>query len=961
MSDSKQVDYKNTLNLPNTHFPMRGNLPKKEPEYITKWNAIDLYSKLRKARKGKEKFVLNDGPPYANGDIHIGHAVNKILKDIVVKSKNLNGLDAPFVPGWDCHGLPIELNVEKKIGKPNIDIDVSTFRKTCQAYAQSQIDLQRTSFIRLGVLGDWFHPYTTMQYSYQADIMRSLVKLMSNEHLERGFKPVYWCLDCGSALAEAEVEYQDKTSPAIDVKFEVCEPLLILKNLKAQAQDINKKISVVIWTTTPWTLPANEAVAVHPDLEYVLLDVGSEIFIVAQDLVEAFTTRVNITKSSILGQISGKNLEHINLKHPFYNKTVPIILGDHVTIETGSGAVHTAPAHGIEDYKVGLKYNLPLINPVGANGCFIQGTELLEGLFVLKGNARVIELLQANNNLVYQASIQHSYPHCWRHKTPLIFRATPQWFVSMDKKGLRAQALDAIKKVKWVPSWGESRIALMIEGRPDWCISRQRTWGVPLPLLIHKQTGDLHPQAQAIALEVADKVEQHGIQAWEDLDLSELKQNYDHIEDYMKCMDTLDVWFDSGVNHTCVLKQHPDLQYPADLYLEGSDQHRGWFNSSLVTAIGMYGNAPYKSVLTHGFTVDAQGRKMSKSLGNVIAPSKVIDNLGADVLRLWVASTDYKNEIHVSDEILNRMGDVYRRLRNTARFLLANLDGFDPAKDLVAPADYLALDAWIVSKAQSLQTEIIEAYGNYQFHIVYQLIHNFCVNELGAFYLDVIKDRQYTTKKESLIRRSAQSALYHISEAFVRWIAPILSFTAEEIWEHMPPLMLSSNTRLESVFLSEWYQDFPKMSDNINIKMDDQFWQEIILVRTEVNKALENLRAQGIIGAPLEAEVVLYAHANLFEMLSALKEELRFVLITSGARVILLEPGSEWAQSLESKVIRTARSDLFLDIQASTHKKCVRCWHRKEEVNTNPIYPDICARCVENVSESGTGEQRYYV
>lgn len=945
--DNNKVDYKNTLNLPNTEFPMRGNLPKREPEWLKQWSDADIYHQIRQARKGSKKFILNDGPPYANGDIHIGHAVNKILKDIVVKSKTLSGYDAPFVPGWDCHGLPIELNVEKKVGKPHVDIEPEAFRKACEAYAYSQIDIQRASFKRLGILADWENPYITMKYPYQADIMRSLGQLMAQGHLERGFKPVHWCIDCGSALAEAEVEYQEKTSPAIDVKFEVVDKASLLKIFQ-YTKPLDQAVSVVIWTTTPWTLPANEAVALNANLEYALVAVGQECFIVANELVDSVMARMEKADFQVLARAQGQLLEGLKLKHPFYEKQVPIILGEHVTLEAGTGAVHTAPAHGVDDYKVGMQYHLPLVNPVGPKGCFLESTELLAGMFVFKANQRVIEILQERDNLAYQSTLQHSYPHCWRHKTPLIFRATPQWFISMDKKGLRSQALDAIKKVTWVPGWGESRISLMIAGRPDWCISRQRTWGVPLPLLIHKETGDLHPQAQDIILEVADLVEQKGVQAWADLNLSELE--YDNLEDYVKCTDTLDVWFDSGVNHYAVLRKHPDLQYPADLYLEGSDQHRGWFNSSLLTAIGMYESAPYKTVLTHGFTVDAHGRKMSKSLGNVVAPSKVIDTLGADILRLWVASTDYKNEIHVSDEILNRMGDAYRRIRNTARFILANLEDFDPKKDLLPADKCLALDVWIVSRAKKLQEEIISVYESYQFHLIYQLIHNFCVNELGAFYLDIIKDRQYTTKKESVARRSAQSALYHIGEALVRWLAPILSFTAEELWGYMPNPV--QKERLSSVFLSEWYTEFPAQKELAG--MDEAFWQEVMSVRTEVNKALETVRAAGKIGAPLEAQVVLHAGEKLFAILSALKDELRFVLITSGAFVLPLEEAT-------SDLVPTSRKDLFLEINPLTHEKCTRCWHRRSDVNENLEYPNICGRCVTNVMSTGEGEVRQYV
>ena len=693
-------NYKDTLNLPKTDFPMKANLAQREPEILNSWKENNLYLKIREKRNNNKKFILHDGPPYANGDIHIGHAVNKILKDIIIKSKGFSGFDAPYVPGWDCHGLPIELQVEKKIGKAGEKVEPRVFRDACREFALKQVEKQRVDFERLGVLGDWKKPYLTMSHDTEANIIRALGKIIKEGHLHKGVKPVHWCIDCCSALAEAEVEYHEKQSPSIDVRFHVNEYKELLKKFNIE-KNINS-VSIVIWTTTPWTLPANQAVAIHSENKYALVLVNDEILIIADELHSAVLNRYGFTDYEVLVKCSGSKLEGLNLKHPFYERIVPIVLGDHVTFETGTGAVHIAPAHGQDDYIVGQRYNLPIDNPVADNGCFVSGTKIFAGQHVFKANASIISILEDNNNLLLQETIQHSYPHCWRHKTPIIFRATPQWFISMDNNGLREQALNVINNISWEPSWGKERIYGMVENRPDWCISRQRTWGVPIPIFIHRETQELHSKTSEIILKVAEIVEQKGINAWFDLDTAEILGN--DSENYLKVMDTLDVWFDSGVTHDTVLHNDERLIYPADLYLEGSDQHRGWFQSSLLTSLAINKNQkPYHCVVTHGFTVDATGMKMSKSKGNVVAPQKVMNVYGADILRLWVAATDYRSEMNVSDEILKRIADAYRRIRNTSRYLLSNLDDFDPNENSIGFSNMLDLDKWIFEHAIDLQ------------------------------------------------------------------------------------------------------------------------------------------------------------------------------------------------------------------------------------------------------------------
>ena len=939
-------DYKDTLNLPATDFPMRGNLAKREPDMLKQWQENNLYQKIRKASEGRPKFILHDGPPYANGNIHIGHAVNKVLKDIIIKSRTLDGFDAPYIPGWDCHGLPIELNVEKKVGKPGQKVDAKTFRDKCREYAQTQVNGQRDDFIRLGVLGDWENPYLTMDFKFEANIVRTLGKIIDKGHLHKGSKPVHWCLDCGSALAEAEVEYEDKTSSAIDVVFKAIDSNAIFKACGAEKNDY--PVATVIWTTTPWTLPANMAVSLHPDFDYVLVKaetpIGNINLLLAEALHESALDRYEAEKFSIIGRCQGSDLENQLLQHPFYKRQVPVILGDHVTTEAGTGAVHTAPGHGQDDYIVGTKYALDVYNPVGSNGVFLPDTEIFAGQHVNKANDAIIELLKENNVLLKFRKLKHSYPHCWRHKTPIIFRATPQWFISMKQNGLRDHAMTAINETQWMPEWGKARIEGMVENRPDWCISRQRTWGVPITLFVHKESGELHPNTQEIIKTVANDIEKEGIDAWFSKTAEDILG--DEADSYDKVTDTLDVWFDSGVTHASVLEQREELSVPADLYLEGSDQHRGWFQSSLLTSVAIREKAPYKAVLTHGFTVDADGKKMSKSLGNVVQPQKIFNSLGADILRLWVASTDYSAEMSVSDEILKRTADSYRRIRNTSRFLLANLNGFDPDTDMLQEKDMLALDKWAVARTHQIQDEIITAYKEYNFHVIYQKLHNFCSEDMGSFYLDVIKDRQYTTHKDSIARRSAQTAINHIIEAMTRWMAPILSFTADELWQQIP------GQHGDSVLLETWYD---KLFDlNSSDTMNDDFWTTIKETRTLVSKQLEQIRVDGKIGSSLDAEVKLFCSEKLYTTLNALDDELRFVLITSYASV---HPDDTAPDSNEIFELENGEK-ISINVEKSAHQKCTRCWHLREDVGSHTKHPNLCGRCVENVE--GKGETRHY-
>ncbi len=930
-------DYKSTLNLPKTAFPMKANLAEREPKILQKWQQTKLYEGIRAACAGRDPFILHDGPPYANGAIHIGHAVNKILKDIIVKAKTLSGFDAPYVPGWDCHGLPIEHNVEKKLGKAGQKVDVKTFRQQCRAYAAKQVAAQKADFMRLGVLGDWDKPYLTMDYKTEANTVRALGKIAENGYLIRGYKPVYWSVVGGSALAEAEVEYQDKTSFSIDVRYGVVDEADLRQRIPALSGE--GSVSVLIWTTTPWTLPASLAVSVNPEFDYVVVQSGAERLLLAEALVEAVMARGGISDYAIVGRVKGVALEYLHLQHPFYERQLPVILGDHVTTEAGTGCVHTAPDHGMEDFVVAQKYTIKTLNYVGATGVYHDGVKLFAGDHVYKVDEKIIALLGQRQALFHQQTFVHSFPHCWRTKTPLIFRATPQWFISLAHNKLDASMAQAIAGVDWVPAWGQARIDGMVTNSPDWCVSRQRTWGVPITLFVHKQTQALHPRTAELVEEVARKIETQGIDAWFDLSAEELLGA--DANDYEKVTDTLDVWFDSGVTHHAVLREREGLRFPADLYLEGSDQHRGWFQSSLKTSMAINGVPPYQQVLTHGFTVDADGRKMSKSLGNVVPPQKVMNELGADVLRLWVAATDFSAEMSVSDEILKRTADSYRRIRNTARFLLANLDGFSPAEHVLPVSAMLSLDQWAVNRAAALQQELIAAYDSYQFHLIYQKLHNFCIVDMGGFYLDIIKDRQYTTQADSVARRSVQTALYHIAEAFTRWIAPILSYTADELWEALPCVA----HREQAVFMAQWYK-LPV----IDAELGEDYWAVVASVKAAVNKVIEAKRQQGLIGKSLTASITLFCQGDLYRQLAVLGDELRFVLISSAAT---LSDGAPAAAAVETDI-----EGLSVLVETSTDPKCVRCWHQRPEVGSIALHPQLCARCVSNID--GDGELRMF-
>ena len=938
-------DYKSTLNLPDTPFPMRGDLAKREPGWVKGWQEKKRYEAIRKAAAGRPKFILHDGPPYANGDIHIGHAVNKILKDIIVKAKTLSGFDAPYVPGWDCHGLPIELQVEKTHGK---DIPPAKFRELCRAYASEQIERQKADFIRLGVLGDWDHPYRTMDFQFEADTLRVLGQIQQAGYLYQGAKPVHWCVDCGSALAEAEVEYEDKTSPAIDVGFAVADHADLARRFDVAA--IDQPVQLVIWTTTPWTLPANQAVSLHPEFQYALVRTAKGLLILADSLREAALTRYGLNDGAeVLAHTTGQALEGVLLWHPFQERQVPVIVGDHVTADAGTGAVHTAPGHGLDDYVVGSRYGLKVDNPVGDDGRFYASVPLVGGMSIWQANPLIVETLDASGALLAHEKLLHSYPHCWRHKTPIIFRATRQWFIGMDVlpspasaggtggegNTLRDKAMAAVDATQFFPVWGRARLEAMIRNRPDWCVSRQRNWGVPMPFFTHKETGELHPRTMELLETAAKRVEQAGIEAWFALDPAELLG--EDAAHYDKTGHTLDVWFDSGVTHACVLKRRPELaraepsQPAADLYLEGSDQHRGWFQSSLLTGCATDGRAPYHALLTHGFVVDGRGHKMSKSKGNVVSPQKVMDQYGADILRLWVATTDYSGELTISDEILKRVVESYRRIRNTLKFLLANLSDFDPKAHALPVADWLEIDRYALAMTRQLQGELQAHYDAYEFHFIVQKLQGFCSEDLGGFYLDILKDRLYTSGADSRARRAAQNALYHLTHALTRWMAPILSFTGEEVWAQL----VGENS---SVFLHTWHE-LPRLEPQTEHDLLDA-WGHIRSIRGEVQKKLETLRVAGEIGSSLQAEVTVYLPPAIHELLAALGNDLRFVLITSQAKVVVSKDDSE----------------LRVEAHASAAKKCDRCWHYRDDVDAHPEHPGLCGRCVSNLH--GDGEAR---
>ena len=922
------ADHKHTLNLPDTPFPMRGDLARREPGWVARWQEGGLYRRIREAARGRPRFILHDGPPYANGDIHIGHAVNKVLKDIIVKSRTLAGFDAPYVPGWDCHGLPIEHQVEKQHGR---GVEANAFRALCREYAASQIARQKADFVRLGVLGDWDDPYLTMAWKTEADIIRSLARIQARGYLYQGAKPVHWCLDCRSALAEAEVEYDNRVSPAIDVAFPARDATVLARPFGFTHLPLPS--FAVIWTTTPWTLPANQAVAVHPEFEYALVKGPRYFLVLARELVEACMRRFGVDDYEVVATCPGERLDNLLLWHPFQPRNVRMILGEHVTLDAGTGLVHTAPAHGVEDYEAGRRYDLPVDNPVGPDGRFRDDVALVAGRTVWEANAAVIAALEEKTLLLHHEDYTHSYPHCWRHKSPVIFRATHQWFIGMEHAGpdgrsLRAVARQAVADTEFFPAWGRARLEAMIGNRPDWCVSRQRNWGVPMALVVHRRTGELHPRLQDLMEAVAQRVERGGIEAWFALDLEELLGA--EAAEYEKVADTLDVWFDSGTTHVSVLDRREDQDKPADLYLEGSDQHRGWFQSSLLTGCAIDARAPYRQLLTHGFVVDGQGRKMSKSLGNTIVPQKVADTLGAEVLRLWVAATDYSGELSISDEILKRVVESYRRIRNTLRFLLANVSDFDPAAHAVPLERWLDIDRYALAMTRQLHEEVTGAYDRYEFHAVVHRLQTFCSEDLGGFYLDILKDRLYTTAPGSLARRSAQSALWHLVQSLLRLMAPVLSFTAEEAWAVL------RGREDDSVFLHTWHA-LPALPDEADLVAR---WQTLREVRAEVLRRIEEVRTAGEVGSSLQAEVELALHGHRHAACTSLGDDLRFVFITSAATVSEVDAvDEEWVR-----------------VTPSGHTKCGRCWHYRADTGHDPAHPDLCGRCTSNLH--GEGEAR---
>jgi isoleucyl-tRNA synthetase len=937
MPNDTKVDYKKTLNLPDTPFPMRGDLAKREPGWVREWQQTRLYERLREKCRGRPKFILHDGPPYANGDIHMGHALNKILKDLVVKSKTMGGFDAPYTPGWDCHGLPIEHQIEKKHGR---HLDPNKARALCREYAAEQIERQMADFQRLGVLGDWPNPYKTMNFATEAAEIRALGGIWKNGLLYRGLKPVNWCIDCGSALAEAEVEYEDKTSAAIDVAFEAVDPDAVAKAFEAERSNV--RVAAVIWTTTPWTLPGNQAIAAHADYVYELVATERGALILAADLREACLRRYGLESKRVLGRATGRALEGLRFRHPLFEaagasqprepREVPMIVGEHVTLEAGTGLVHTAPAHGAEDFEMGVANKLPLDQPVDDEGRFKPNVPHFAGMGVREAEKPILEMMARNGALLKSEPFQHSYPHCWRHKTPIIFRATTQWFIGMDREGkggrtLRETARAAIANTTFYPSWGRSRIGAMIDNRPDWTLSRQRYWGVPLPFFLHRETEELHADTEALVRKAADLVEKGGIEAWfaascEDFGVDPAK--------YRKLNDTVDVWFDSGTTHYSVLRGLEGQRWPADLYLEGSDQHRGWFQSSLLTGCALDGRAPYDALLTHGFSVDGQGRKMSKSLGNVVAPQKVSDTLGAEVIRLWVASSDYSGELYISDEILKRVVESYRRIRNTLRFLLANTADFDPATDALPLAEWVEVDRYALAMTREMAQASIADYERFEFHLVAQRLQNFCSEELGGFWLDVLKDRLYTTRRDSKPRRSAQTALHHVMQTVLRLMAPILSFTAEEAWSVLHP------QGDDSIFFHTWKDTLPVGEGEAELLGK---WRRLREIRGAVTKRIEETRASGALGSSLQAEVTLAVPPADQAVLESLGEDLRFALITSQARVT-----------------RSEGDAVAVEVRVSAHAKCDRCWHYRADVGSAPGHPSICARCVSNLE--GPGEER---
>ena len=934
------MDYKDTLNLPKTSFPMKANLPQREPVLLQKWEEDRIYQKLREIAKDRPKYILHDGPPYANGHIHIGTALNKILKDFIVKSKNMAGFNGEYVPGWDCHGLPIEHQVDKELGSKKASYSISEKRKLCREFASNFLDIQRREFKRLGVMGEWDNPYLTMSFDYEATIAREFGRFVGKGSVYRGKKPVYWCASCETALAEAEVEYEDHTSPSITVKFAALSDFG-----KAFPALQGKNVFVLIWTTTPWTIPANLAIAFHPDSTYVAAEVNGEVWILAEALLETVMSQAGKTRYQILEKFAGKAVEGLKCRHPLYERESILILADYITLDTGTGCVHTAPGHGQEDYESGLQYNIPIYSPVDDRGCFTADVQFFSGKFVFDANEAVIKKLAEVGALIHSASYIHPYPNCWRCKNPIIFRATEQWFISMEKNELRQKALEAIDRVTWIPRWGRDRISGMIQNRPDWCISRQRAWGVPIVAFTCSSCDRLLME-ESIVEHVSGLFVKGGADLWFELSAKELLPPGTRCpqcqgEEFAKETDILDVWFDSGVSYAAVCEKRKNLQSPADMYLEGSDQHRGWFHSSLLASVGTRGQAPYHSVLTHGFVVDGAGKKMSKSFGNVIAPEEVIHQYGAEILRLWVAAEDYRDDIRISQEILSRLSEAYRRIRNTCRFLLGNLYDFDPRKDSLPESQLWEIDRWILLRLQKLNSRLREAYDHFEFHIVFHALHNFCSVDLSSLYLDVLKDRLYTSPASSRQRRAAQTALYKILDTIVRLMATILSFTAEEVWEHLP----GGKDRALSIHLTL----FPEIEPGyLDAKLEER-WDLLLKVRGEVSKALEIARKNKLIGNSLEAAVTLHAPQKLFSFLQENATQMKDLFIVSQVALADFPPaGAQTCAEVDG---------LSILISKAAGQKCERCWVYDPKVGENADLPTVCPRCQTALFTIRSGEK----
>lgn len=934
ISNPRNMDYKDTLNLPKTAFPMRANLPKREPQLLEKWEKEGIYHQIRKKSGGRPKYILHDGPPYANGHIHLGTALNKILKDIIVKSKTMMGYDAPYIPGWDCHGLPIEHNVEVELADNIQTMSKGDIRRYCRKYAEKFLNVQRDEFKRLGVLGDWEHPYITMDYEYEATTIREFGKFVENGSVDKRLKSVRWCISCETALAEAEVEYEMHTSPSVYVKFPLeSDPSEIAPELAG------KTVYVIIWTTTPWTLPANLAIAFHPDFEYVAVEYENFVYIVAEGLLEEIVQRFDWRASTVRAKFPGSRLEGLNCRHPFIERQSKLILADYVTLDPGTtGCVHTAPGHGQEDYETGLRYGIEIYSPVDGQGKFVEEVEHFAGMNVFDANAKIIQYMQEQGCLMASEKIEHQYPHCWRCKNPVIFRATAQWFILMERNDLRKRALESIRTVRWIPEWGEERIYSMIENRPDWCISRQRAWGVPIIAFYCKNCGELLLKKELVDV-VAEKVAKGGADVWFDLPESELLPQGTCCEkcqgtSFTKETDILDVWFDSGMSHAAVVEANPETPWPADLYLEGSDQHRGWFHSSLLESVGTRGTAPYKTVLTHGYTVDSEGKKMSKSLGNIVAPQDVIKDYGAEILRLWVSYEDYRNDIAISQDMLKHLADAYRRIRNTCRYMLGNLSDYDPAKNAVPYNELLDIDKWALHRLQQLIAKIRKTYEDFEFHVFFHAFHNFCVVDMSAFYLDVLKDRMYTTKADSRERRSGQTALYEILCTMVKLMAPILSFTAEEVWGYLA-------RDGESIHL----EDLPEVNDSwLNEDLDGR-WNRLIAIRGEILKRLELARQDKLIGHSLDALVQVFASGNTYTLLREFEDQLTSICIVSEAELygedIPIPDDAIASETIDSLYIRVAKA--YGD-------KCPRCWQYRTTIGENAEHPEVCAQCAAALS-----------